>query len=84
VQLVESATRVTASAFLEALVAAVPSRIHRVLTDNGIQFRFAPRYADRPAARYMAHMFATRCQQHGIEHRFTRTIIPGPTAKSSG
>ena len=34
VQLVESATRVTASAFLEALVAAVPYRIHTVLTDN--------------------------------------------------
>lgn len=36
VQLVESATRVTASAFLEALIAAVPYRIHTVLTDNGI------------------------------------------------
>jgi hypothetical protein len=47
-QLVESATRVTASAFLEALVAAVPYRIQTVLTDNGIQFRFAPRYAKPP------------------------------------
>jgi hypothetical protein len=34
--LVESATRVTASAFLEAIVAAVPYRIHLVRTDNGI------------------------------------------------
>jgi len=34
-QLVESATRVTASTFLEALVAAVPYGIHTVLTDNG-------------------------------------------------
>jgi transposase InsO family protein len=76
VQLVESATRVTASAFLEALVAAVPYRIHTVLTDNGIQFRFAPRYADGPTARYMTHMFAMRCQEHGIEHRFTRINHP--------
>jgi transposase InsO family protein len=75
-QFVESATRVTASAFLEALVAAVPYRIHTVLTDNGIQFRFAPRYADGPTARYMTHMFAMRCQEHGIEHRFTRINHP--------
>jgi transposase InsO family protein len=75
-QLVESATRVTASAFLEALVAAVPYWIHTVLTDNGIQFRFAPRYADGPTARYMTHMFAMRCQDHGIEHRFTRINHP--------
>ena len=75
-QLVESATRVTASAFLEALVAAVPYRIHTVLTDNGIQFRFAPRYADGPTARYMTHMFAMRCQEHDIEHRFTRINHP--------
>src|SRR5215217_4331767 len=55
---------------LYALVAAVPYRIHTILTDNGIQFRFAPRYADGPTARYMTHMFAMRCQAHGIEHRF--------------
>ena len=34
VQLVEKATRVTASAFLVALIEAVPYRIHTVLTDN--------------------------------------------------
>ena len=51
VQLVEKANRVTASAFLTALVAAVPYKIHIVLTDNGIQFRLPPRYADGPTAR---------------------------------
>lgn len=66
----------TASAFLEALVAAIPYRIHTVLTDNGIQFRFAPRYADGPTARYMTHMFAMRCNAHGIEHRFTKINHP--------
>src|SRR5208337_924710 len=39
VQLVESANRLTASAFLVALIAAVPYQIHTILTDNGIQFR---------------------------------------------
>ncbi|GGJ02477.1 IS481 family transposase [Neoroseomonas lacus] len=76
VQLVESATHARASAFLEALVAAVPYRIHTVRADNGIQFRFAPRYADGPTARYMTHMLAMRCQEHGIEHRFTRINHP--------
>lgn len=76
VQLVERATRVTASAFLVALIAAVPYKIHTVLTDNGIQFRFAPRYADGPTARYMTHMFAMRCREHGIEHRFTKINHP--------
>jgi len=76
VRLVESATRVTASAFLEALVAAVPYRIHTVLTDNGIQFRFAPRYANGPAARTMTHMFAMRCRDNEIEHRFTKISHP--------
>lgn len=76
VQFVESARRVTASAFLEALVAAVPYRIHTVLTDNGIQFRFPPRYANRPTARFITHMFAMRCRENGIEHRFTRINHP--------
>jgi transposase InsO family protein len=75
-QLVGQATRVTASAFLVALVAAVPYNIHTVLTDNGIQFRFAPRYADGPTARYMTHMFDMRCRENGIEHRFTKINHP--------
>src|SRR5436190_16640139 len=48
VQLAEKANRVTASAFLVALVKAVPYKIHTVLTDNGIQFRLPPRQANAP------------------------------------
>jgi transposase InsO family protein len=76
VQLVESANRVTASAFLVALIAAIPYKIHTILTDNGIQFRFAPRYADGPTARYMTHMFDMRCRENSIEHRFTKINHP--------
>ena len=76
VQLVTSANRVTASAFLVALIAAVPYKIHTILTDNGIQFRYPPRYADGPTARYMTHMFAMRCRENGIEHRFTKLNHP--------
>ena len=75
-QLVDKANRVTASAFLVALIAAVPYRIHTILTDNGIQFRFAPRYANGPTAQYMTHMFEMRCRENGTEHRFTRINHP--------
>ncbi len=53
VQLVKKTGRSSASAFLEALIAAVPYKIHTVLTDNGVQFTFPPRYADGPTATYM-------------------------------
>jgi transposase InsO family protein len=76
VQLVVKASRVTASAFLVALIAAVPYKIHTVLTDNGIQFRFPPRHADGPTARVITHMFAMRCRENGIEHRCTRINHP--------
>jgi transposase InsO family protein len=76
VELVEKADRVTASAFLLALIAAVPYKIHTVLTDNGIQFRYPPRYANGPTAQYMTHMFDMRCRENGIEHRFTKINHP--------
>ena len=76
VQLVESANRVMASAFLVSLIKTVPYKIHTILTDNGIQFRFPSRYADGPTARYIAHMFAMRCRENGIEHRFTKIDYP--------
>ena len=76
VQLVRHANRSTASAFLVALIAAVPYKIHPVLTDNGIQFTFPPRYADGPTATYITHMFDIRCHEHGIEHRRTKIQHP--------
>jgi transposase InsO family protein len=75
-QLVNKANRVTASAFLTALIKVVPYKIHTVLTDNGIQFRLPPRYADRPTARFSTHMFGMRCQENGIEHRCTKINHP--------
>ncbi len=82
VQLVEKANRVTASAFLVALIAAVPYKIHTVLTDNGIQFRFPPRYGNGTTARYITHMFDMRCRENGIEHRFTKINHPWTNGQS--
>ena len=62
VQLVKKTGRTSASAFLEALIAAVPYKISTVLTDNGIQFTFPLRYADGPTARYMMTLPA-KCPQ---------------------
>ena len=76
VQIVRKTGRTSASAFLEALIQAVPYKIHTVLTDNGIQFTFPARYADGPTARYVTHMFGMRCRENGIEHRLTRPKHP--------
>ena len=76
VQLVQKTGRTSASAFLVAVIAAVPYKIHTVLTDNGIQFTYPPRYADGPTATYMTHMFNMRCRENGIEHRLTKIRHP--------
>ena len=76
VQVTRKTSRVTASKFMETLIKAVPYKIHTVLTDNGIQFTFPPRYKDGPTARYMTHMFDMRCQENGIEHRLTKIRHP--------
>jgi transposase InsO family protein len=76
VQLVKKTGRTSASAFLLALIRAVPYKIHTVLTDNGIQFTFPPRYVDGPTARYMTHMFEMRCRENAIEHRLTKIKHP--------
>jgi transposase-like protein len=76
VRLVRKTGRTSASAFLEALIKTVPYKIHTVLTDNGIQFTYPPRYADGPTATCMTHMFDMRCQENGIEHRLIKIRHP--------
>ena len=76
VQLVRTTGRTSASAFLVHVIKVIPYKIHTVLTDNGIQFTFPPRYADGPTAQYMTHMFGMRCRENGIEHRLTKVKHP--------
>jgi transposase InsO family protein len=75
-KLIEKANRKTASAFLVALIRAVPYKIHTILTDNGIQFTFPPRYRDGPTASCITHTFDMRCRENGIEHRLTKPNHP--------
>jgi Integrase core domain len=76
VELVERADMQAAARFLEALVAAVPYRIHTVLTDNGIQFADLPKNRKGPTARFRGHPFDRVCLRHGIDHRLTKPNHP--------
>jgi transposase InsO family protein len=76
VELHERADRPIAVRFLEALIAAVPYRLHIILTDNGIQFADLPRNRDGWTARYRVHRFDQICRANGIEHRLTKPNHP--------
>lgn len=47
-KLEREANRLTATAFLEALIEAIPYKIHTALTDNGIQFDYLPKNRNGP------------------------------------
>jgi transposase InsO family protein len=73
-RLVNKANRKTAWEFLEALLEAVPYRIHTILTDNGIQFAEQPR--NRNSITYRKMRFDMICEANGIEHRLTKPNHP--------
>ena len=58
------------------MIAAVPYRLHTVLTDNGIQFADLPKNRDGWTARYRVHRFDQICRANGIEHRLTKPNHP--------
>lgn len=70
-QLFEKAGKMAAAQFLRDLIAAVPYRLHTVLTDNGIQF--TNRSCDTTA---FEHIFDRVCREHEIEHRLTKVKHP--------
>ncbi|MFY9290052.1 MAG: IS481 family transposase, partial [Methylorubrum rhodinum] len=74
VRLVESAGKMEAAQFLRDLAAAVPYRIHIVLTDNGIQFT-----SRKKDIWDSEHIFDRVCNENGIEHRLTRVNHPWTT-----
>jgi transposase InsO family protein len=60
-----------AAPFLRHLIAAVPDKIHTVLTDNGIQC--TNRSRDQYAC---GHICERVCCEHGLEHRLTKVNHP--------
>ena len=84
VQLVRKTGGTSGSAFLEALIAAVPDRIHTVLTDNGIQIHFPTALCGqgrRQDTRHICSICAAKRMASNIGS--PRSSILGPMAKSS-
>jgi hypothetical protein len=84
-ELHEKATRRVAADFLHRLIAAVPYRVHTVLTDNGTHFTSPGNVAS--AAKiikqaiergeiFRAHAFEYACAQNDIDHRLTKPNHP--------
>ena len=85
VELHEKVTRRVAANFLRALIAAVPYRVHTVLTDNGTHFTepsgntWTPDEIKEMLARkqlFRAHSFELACAQNDVEHRLTKPRHP--------
>ena len=71
VELHERAGKRIAAQFLRNLVAAVPYKIHTILTDNGVQFTHR-----KPNRFACQHLFDRVCADHQIEHRLTKVNHP--------
>jgi len=85
VELHEKATTAVSRDFLLRLIAAIPYKIHTVLTDNGIQFTTpgaggsaVPLIKEALAngERFWAHAFELACARNDIEHRTTKAKHP--------
>ena len=85
VELHEKATRRVAGDFLRHLIAAVPYRVHTVLTDNGTHFTepsgntWTPDEIKDMLARqqlFRAHAFELACAQNDVDHRLTKPRHP--------
>ena len=70
-RLYEFASKSAAVGFLEDLIAVVPYKIHKILTDNGVQFTNR-----KEGELALEHMFDRICSQAGIEHRRTQLAHP--------
>uniref|UniRef100_UPI001FE0F2E9 DDE-type integrase/transposase/recombinase n=1 Tax=Rhizobium ruizarguesonis TaxID=2081791 RepID=UPI001FE0F2E9 len=90
VELHEKATTAISREFLLRLIAAVPYKIHTVLTDNGIQFTTPGaggsavpliKEAIANGERFWAHAFEYTCATSDIEHRTTKPKHPWTTGQ---
>ena len=72
-ELHDTATASTAARFLRNLALAVPYRLHRVLTDTGIQFTYRLLAKPPPGK---THPFDAVCAEFKIEHRLTQVGHP--------
>ena len=73
-QVHNSATIQASANFLKDLIKAVPYKIHKVLTDNGIQFTYNLLLKKPKDGR--VHLFDKVCKDNNIEHRLTKFRHP--------
>jgi transposase InsO family protein len=85
VEMHEKVARRTAADFLRHLIAAIPYKVHTVLTDNGTHFTTpgntgsaAPdiRAAMDAGELFWAHAFEYACAENNIDHRLTKPKHP--------
>ncbi len=85
VELHERPTRRVAGDFLRHLIAAVPCRVHTVLTDNGTHFTTPGNVASAASLikeaiaageTFRAHSFEAACARNDVEHRLTKPRHP--------
>jgi transposase InsO family protein len=85
VELHEKVARRTAADFLRRLIAAIPYKVHTVLTDNGTHFTEPAGDAWSPAEirdmiangkPFLAHAFEYACALNDIDHRLTKPKHP--------
>ncbi len=70
-ELHQNQTKMIAAEFLRNLIQAVPYKIHKVLTDNGIQFTNHDHHKNA-----FIHIFERVCNENNIEHRKTQVKHP--------
>ena len=63
--------KMTAVQFLRNVIAALPYKIHTILTDNSTQFTHRKQH--KPAS---MHLFDRVCHIHNIKHRLTKINHP--------
>ena len=61
--------------FLQNLIDDVPFKIHRILTDNGIQFTYKL-LAEHLRPKDKIHPFDQLCEKHNIKHKLTKFRHP--------
>ena len=70
-ELHKNQTKMIAAEFLRNLIQAVPYKINKVLTDNGVQFTNHDHHQNA-----LTHIFECVCNENDIDHRKTKVRHP--------
>jgi transposase InsO family protein len=76
VELHDNKRRETATAFLKQALAQYPSKVEKILTDNGLEFSYNLLLESKKPKDGNVHPFVQVCRDQGIEHRTTLVKHP--------